>query len=650
MASHESTPVAEKLLPLPHAKSTVWKYFGFIPDSSGKIEDKKKVYCNLCNPPFALSYSTNTTNLTYHLERKHPEEHRKVLSTQGKKKPAPSKTLSSKAPFLSISDSNHGGVKPYDKTSKRAKQLVNATAQFISLSLQPIRVVDEPSFRNLLCTADPRFELPHRTHFRTKVIPDLYYSVRGEIEAQLSSIDYCTITTDLWTSSHQHRSYISLTVHFVDSLKFDLNSLCLQTLEVPKEHTADAIQQVLSSMFEEWNISSKVFGATTDNGQNIVNAIELLRLEHFPCLAHTLQLGIKKVYSIPKVHTAIARCKKLVEHFNKSTKETYRLREKQKMLQLEEHKLIQDCPTRWGSTLSMLQRVSEQQAAIAAVLIEGKAQHLMPEGEEWSIIDNLIKILDPFQKITEVMSKEKFPTISSVRPLLYKLLEKTLKIISSDNTTTKAMKEAISKDLSNRYQTDTLKNVVNVTATLDPRYKELPFLSSAESKDIFDHLEQLLINMHLPHDSEDSLELASDGRNEEQSSPIESPAKRPRNSEDEDKSKFSKLLGDIFETDMVPPRLALVDKVRREMSLYKAEHVADLDSNPLKWWSDRKHTYPLITKLVQKMFSIVATSVPSERLFSCSGNVISELRSCLLPENADKLIFLHENITQNDDS
>ena len=99
-------------------------------------------------------------------------------------------------------------------------------------------------------------------------------------------------------------------------------------------------------MFEEWDISSKVFEATTDNGQNIVNAIKLLSLEHFSCLAHTLQLAIKKVYAISKVHMIIARCKKLVEHFNKSTKETYRLRETQKMLHLEEHKLIQDCPTR----------------------------------------------------------------------------------------------------------------------------------------------------------------------------------------------------------------------------------------------------------------------------------------------------------------
>ena len=70
----------------------------------------------------------------------------------------------------------------------------------------------------------------------------------------------------------------------------------------------------------------------------------------------------------------------------------------------------------------MLQRVSEQQAAIAAVLIEGKVQYLLPEGEEWNIIESLIDILEPFQKTTEVMCRQKFPTLSSVRLLLYKLL------------------------------------------------------------------------------------------------------------------------------------------------------------------------------------------------------------------------------------
>ena len=128
--TRELTPVAERLVPLPNGKSIVWKYFRFIPNLSGKVEDKKKVYCKLCDPPFALSYSMNKSDLTYHLDRKHPEEHRKVLSAQGKQKQAPLNTLSKAMPFLSISHSNHGGVRPYDKTSKRAKQLVTATAQF----------------------------------------------------------------------------------------------------------------------------------------------------------------------------------------------------------------------------------------------------------------------------------------------------------------------------------------------------------------------------------------------------------------------------------------------------------------------------------------------------------------------------------------
>lgn len=48
-------------------------------------------------------------------------------------------------------------------------------------------------------------------------------------------------------------------------------------------------------------------------------------------------------------------------------------------------------------------------------------------------------------------------------------------------------------------------------------------------------------------------------------------------------------------------------------------------------------------QLVKKYFSLTGTSVPSERLFSTAGNVISSKRNCLTPENADKLIFLFEN-------
>ena len=76
----------------------------------------------------------------------------------------------------------------------------------------------------------------------------------------------------------------------------------------------------------------------------------------------------------------------------------------------------------------MLERIQEQQAAIAAVLMEGRNTHLIPDGEEWVTIDELISVLKPFQKATEAMSGEKYSTISTVKPLLFKLLTVTLQV------------------------------------------------------------------------------------------------------------------------------------------------------------------------------------------------------------------------------
>ena len=126
----------EQLISLPNAKSKVWEYFGFPGDSKGKIIDKKKVYCKLCEPTVAISYSTNTSNLTYHLLKRYPEEHRNVTEVKDRVPGLQQATLQEAI----------ASAVPYAKDSKRAKQLVSTTADFICQGLQPINVVDEPSF------------------------------------------------------------------------------------------------------------------------------------------------------------------------------------------------------------------------------------------------------------------------------------------------------------------------------------------------------------------------------------------------------------------------------------------------------------------------------------------------------------------------
>jgi len=46
------------------------------------------------------------------------------------------------------------------------------------------------------------------------------------------------------------------------------------------------------------------------------------------------------------------------------------------------------------------------------------------------------------------------------------------------------------------------------------------------------------------------------------------------------------------------------------------------------------------------VWSLPATSVPSEQAFSAAGNVLTKRRARLLPENLDKLVLLHQNMTK----
>ena len=77
----------EYLKPLSGAKSKVWRYFRFETNEAGVIMNKTGVKCTICKPD--IGYCGNTTNLTYHLKRKHPEQFSECCSVrQGSAKAA----------------------------------------------------------------------------------------------------------------------------------------------------------------------------------------------------------------------------------------------------------------------------------------------------------------------------------------------------------------------------------------------------------------------------------------------------------------------------------------------------------------------------------------------------------------------------------
>ena len=83
--------------------------------------------------------------------------------------------------------------------------------------------------------------------------------------------------------------------------------------------------------------------------------------------------------------------------------------------------------------------------------------------------------------------------------------------------------------------------------------------------------------------------------------------------------------------------------LRTELMEYYNTDDIEPEGDPLKWWKTNAIKFPNVAKYAKCILGIPATSVPSERIFSTAGNIITEQRSALLPENANKLIFIKHN-------
>uniref|UniRef100_A0A3B1JXR9 HAT C-terminal dimerisation domain-containing protein n=1 Tax=Astyanax mexicanus TaxID=7994 RepID=A0A3B1JXR9_ASTMX len=81
-----------------------------------------------------------------------------------------------------------------------------------------------------------------------------------------------------------------------------------------------------------------------------------------------------------------------------------------------------------------------------------------------------------------------------------------------------------------------------------------------------------------------------------------------------------------------------------EMRRYSEEKPILRHGDPLLWWKTNEPTFPCLSKLAKKHLTVIATSVPAERIFSKAGQLVSERRSSLKVKNVNMLLFLNKNL------
>lgn len=182
--------------------------------------------------------------------------------------------------------------------------------------------------------------------------------------------------------------------------------------------------------------------------------------------------------------------RQVVGYFHRSAVATAILKEKQKLLQLPEHKLVIDVATRWNSAVDMISRYLEQQPAIYAALtskeLRKREKDISTLSErELTSAEELVAVLTPLKIATTALCEENVPTLSMIQ---HQLLNCIMKAGDDDSALIKQVKKEVVNDFSTRYQDSCTKKDLTVATLLDPFFKSTPFLSDKDRLDAYHEL------------------------------------------------------------------------------------------------------------------------------------------------------------------
>ncbi|XP_022165454.1 zinc finger BED domain-containing protein 1-like [Myzus persicae] len=513
-----------------------------------------------------------------------------------------------------------------------------AIVKMIAEDLQPLSIVENSGFRSMIQLLDSRYEIPSRRSLGRTIIPRIFSTVQSKVEALLNEARHVAITTDIWTSMNTD-SYLTMTVHFLSQTQLKTLVLCTKKLDC--NHTGANICEIMREELNKWNIFEKVVAVVTDGGANIKSAVRHMGLSHLPCTAHKLNLIVQKALELsdneeigPDDNTdesdlkkIFKKCRNIVGFFKRSEVGNRMLVEKQKQLGNETVlKLKQDVRTRWNSTFLMLERLIKLKEPLTIVMMTLKGAPTNLSSEEWNIIEDMIPLLRPFDKLTVELSAEHYPMISMVIPLIRGLQSS----LASKNPNTQLgifIKNRLMENTTKRFDSleeQTLTPHFSRATLLDPRCKKVVFGLEVNAKEA----ETCLVS--------ETAALISNVSNTEQTTHTSEV-----NLDTDGDNVWNFLYSRVSNVQSQTTSRSSATSLMRQ---YLSMPHQDLKCNVAEFWNDHKTVLAPLSDIALKYIIIPATSVPAERIFSKAGQILSARRNRLLPKNVDQLIFLNKNI------
>eukprot|EP00742_Colponemidia_sp_Colp-10_P007348 GILJ01007909.1.p1 GENE.GILJ01007909.1~~GILJ01007909.1.p1 ORF type:complete len:722 (+),score=70.35 GILJ01007909.1:25-2190(+) len=609
----------------------------------------------------SYTYGGSTGNMNKHLANKHAKIFFGAKRAETAERRQTQQTLTAMAEKHS--------KKRY--TAKEMKAIHHDLLCYIVGDLKPLNLPESKRFRRFCATLNSKYVPPAYSTIRSMLREAFQYTKSVLLPSFLSTAKYVSFTTDLWTALDHKGQFLSVTLHWLTP-EFEMRDIEL-IAKLPYPHTANHVADKLEQIInDDYECGQKIVAAASDNAASMISALEKFDIIRVPCVVHTMNLIAKSILKVPGMIELEQRVRALTNFIRESDKRRQLFRECQLLLGMKTAKdLISDSPTRFNSFYLLLSRLLEVKDTFGVMKLRlismrdtslneadthlckaAEARAWLHELErvelsetEWSIAVQVRRLLEPVCDTSTYLGASKYPTLSAVLPALHSLKE-YISEMAIGHPTVVEVRDAILTSLANRW--DSLAVAALRPSVLDPRFKDLDFIESARSRTQAEDSIQSEYNRRKERDAQRLRTVnGQDGRPPENAAnddPVNDDTDEranKRSAQSQEPTTFS--LFQRRERRNAPVLIGNRDP-NDEWAAYKLIHPVTHTTDVLRWWRERKHVFPILSDLALKYLAVPASAVPSERLFSAAGNLITKKRTKLAPDTVEEELFLRSCI------
>ncbi|XP_019763082.2 E3 SUMO-protein ligase ZBED1 [Dendroctonus ponderosae] len=638
-------------------KSPIWVHFS--------EESEGKVTCLYCGQQLSVK-NKSTCSLIRHMNQKHPAQSisRRTITE------APIKEAN--CSIEQQQPAEDSAIKLYQQPSTSGAGKLQAISSLLQKPLSIVTeneidkqlicmiakeyhpgIVEDKEFKHLLYLLNPNYNVPTRKTVSNLMIPAFYNEALELVKSRLDRAFVVCLTTNGW-AFRKNDSFHTVTAHYIveETNNTFLSSDLLGCISFTERHTAEDIANKLKEVIDDWKLTNKIVAVVSDNAENMKTAMSIGGWSHWDCLAHSLNLVSQS--GLSEIKEVVDKIKNIVAYFKRSSYALSQLKAAAVRMEIPVLKLKNEVATRWNSTYDMMCRVLQMKNAIISTLAllstSSSSQQrddfeltTQLRNEEWIVAEQAINVLEVFNLITLAISSEQNINASTII-FYYKQISKHLN--SFDLTAVMPqisnMVKTLQLQLRSRFHHIQRNNLIAQATILDPRFKKLGFIDEEEYQRAVENLYTEVANTKLVDENVEN--KTSDNIIKIKVEPIEQKIAPEKNLLDALWDDFdAKARQSLNPSDSTASAIVEVNTYLEESILLRKDTSGVLQ-DPFVWWHQRKYIYPKLYQIMKTRLCIMATSVPSERIFSRAGQIVSAKREILKSDKLSRLAFLSYNL------